>query len=100
MTHAFDPSIWRQRLVDFCEFKASLIYRASSRTARATQKNLVSKRKLKFHQDEPLCLSGRMLAYHVQGPSSTHSTENRKTGRKRKRQEGLDNSQTGRKIHK
>ena len=29
--------------MDLCEFKASLVYRASSRTARATQKNPVSK---------------------------------------------------------
>jgi hypothetical protein len=28
--------------MDLCEFEASLVYRASSRTTRATQKNLVS----------------------------------------------------------
>ena len=28
---------------DLCEFRASLVYRASSRTARVTQKNPVSK---------------------------------------------------------
>ena len=31
-----------QKQVALCQFKASLIYRASSRTARATQRNLVS----------------------------------------------------------
>jgi hypothetical protein len=30
--------------VDLCEFKASLVYRVSSRTARATQRNPVSKK--------------------------------------------------------
>jgi hypothetical protein len=35
----------RQRQVDLCEFKASLIYRASSRTARVTQRNPVLKNK-------------------------------------------------------
>jgi hypothetical protein len=30
----------RQRQEDLCEFKASLVYRVSSRTARATQKKL------------------------------------------------------------
>jgi hypothetical protein len=30
--------------MDFCEFKASLVYRTSSRTARATQRNPVSKK--------------------------------------------------------
>ena len=38
----------RQRQVDFCEFKTSLVYKASSRTARAvTQRNPVSKKKKK-----------------------------------------------------
>ena len=33
----------RQRQVELCEFKASLVYRVSSRTARATQRNPVLK---------------------------------------------------------
>ena len=33
--------------MDLCEFQASLVYRASFRTARATQRNLVSKKKKK-----------------------------------------------------
>ena len=37
--------LWRQRQADLCEFKASLVYRASSRTARATQRNPVLKKK-------------------------------------------------------
>jgi hypothetical protein len=41
------PALGRQRHVDLCEFKASLIYRVSSRTAKATQRNLVSKNKIK-----------------------------------------------------
>jgi hypothetical protein len=41
------PAFRRQRQVDLCEFKASLVYRASSRTARATQRNPVSKKKKK-----------------------------------------------------
>jgi hypothetical protein len=32
------------------EFEVSLVYRVSSRTARATQKNLVSKKKKKTHK--------------------------------------------------
>jgi hypothetical protein len=32
------PALRKQRQVDLCEFKASLVYRASFRTARATQK--------------------------------------------------------------
>ena len=34
----------RQRQVDLIEFKASLVYRVSSRTARATQRNSVSEK--------------------------------------------------------
>jgi hypothetical protein len=37
----------RQRQVDLCKFEASLVYRVSSRTARATQTNPVSKTQTK-----------------------------------------------------
>jgi hypothetical protein len=37
VAHTFDSSMERQRLVDFCEFEAHLVYRASSRAVRATQ---------------------------------------------------------------
>jgi hypothetical protein len=37
----------QQRQVDLCEFEASLVYRVSSRTARATQRNPVSENKNK-----------------------------------------------------
>ena len=37
-------SIWRQRQKDLCEFKVSLVYGASSRTARAIQRDPVSKK--------------------------------------------------------
>ena len=32
------PALGRQRQADLCEFEAILVYRVSSRTARATQK--------------------------------------------------------------
>ena len=32
------PALWRQRQEDLCEFKGSLVYRASSGTARAITK--------------------------------------------------------------
>ena len=37
------PALERQRQVDLCEFKATLVYRVSSKTARVTQRNPVSK---------------------------------------------------------
>ena len=40
-THLLIPEFRRQRQVNLCELEASLVYRASSRTARATQRNLV-----------------------------------------------------------
>jgi hypothetical protein len=41
------PVVGRQRLANLCEFKASLVYRVSSRTEKATQRNPVSKKKTK-----------------------------------------------------
>ena len=37
------PTLRRQRQVDLCQFEASLVYRVSSRAARTTQRNPVSK---------------------------------------------------------
>ena len=37
------PALGTQRQADICEFEASLVYRVSSRAARATQRNPVSK---------------------------------------------------------
>jgi hypothetical protein len=41
------PALERQRQTDLCGFEDSLIYRMSSRTAKATQRNLVKKKKKK-----------------------------------------------------
>ena len=37
------PALGKQWQAALCEFEASLVYRASARTARATQRNPVSK---------------------------------------------------------
>ena len=39
------PALGKQRQVDLCVFEASLVYRVSSRTARAAQRNPVLKTK-------------------------------------------------------
>jgi len=39
------PAPRRQRQADLCEFEASWVYRVSSRTARATQRNCILKKK-------------------------------------------------------
>ena len=48
------PALWRQRRVDLSTFEASLVYRVSYRTARATQKNPVSKNKNKNNKETKL----------------------------------------------
>jgi hypothetical protein len=47
VVHDFNPSTTEQKQVDLCEFKASLVYRVSSRTDRDTQRNPVMKNKNK-----------------------------------------------------
>jgi hypothetical protein len=42
VAHTFNPSTWEAEAGKISEFKASLVYRVSSRTARATQRNPVS----------------------------------------------------------
>jgi hypothetical protein len=43
MVQPLIPALGKQRQSDLCDFKASLVYRVSSRTARATQRNPVLK---------------------------------------------------------
>jgi hypothetical protein len=47
VAHAFNPSTWEAEADGFLEFEASLVYRVSSRTATATQRNPVSKNQKK-----------------------------------------------------
>jgi hypothetical protein len=46
------PGLERQRHVDLCEFKASLVYRASSRAVKGTQRNSVLK--IQPNQTQPI----------------------------------------------
>ena len=50
VAHACDPNTLGGRDRWISEFEASLVYRVSSRTARATQRNLVSKKQNKTKQ--------------------------------------------------
>jgi hypothetical protein len=43
VAHAFNPSTWEAEAGRISEFKDSLVYKVSSRTARAIQRNPVSK---------------------------------------------------------
>lgn len=59
VAHAFNPSTWE---ADLCEFKTSLVHRASSRTADATQRNPIWERKNKGYAflEFPLAESARL----------------------------------------
>jgi hypothetical protein len=46
--HTFNPSTWEAEYVDLCE--TSLVYTMSSQTAKATQRNPVSKNQTKPNQ--------------------------------------------------
>jgi hypothetical protein len=46
VAHTFNPSTWEAEAGGF-EFEASLVYKVSSRTARVTQRNPVSKKQTK-----------------------------------------------------
>jgi hypothetical protein len=44
---ALIPALRKQRQVEFCEFEASLVYKESFRTGRATQRNSVLSKQTK-----------------------------------------------------
>jgi hypothetical protein len=52
VAHAFNPSTQEAEAGGFLEFEASLVYRVSSRTARAIQRNPVLKKKKKVRKEE------------------------------------------------
>jgi hypothetical protein len=51
------PVLRRQRQMDVCEFKASLVYRVSSRIARAIQRNPILKTKNKQKTSKQISLT-------------------------------------------
>jgi hypothetical protein len=52
VAHAFSPSTREAEAGGFLEFEASLVYKVSSRTARAIQRNPVSKNQKKKRERE------------------------------------------------
>jgi hypothetical protein len=52
VVHAFNPSTREAEAGGISEFEASLVYRVSSRTARATQRNPVSKKRKEMKRKE------------------------------------------------
>ena len=54
LAHTFNPSTQGKSRMWISEFKASLVYRASSRTAKATQRNPVSEGKRVYFSEQIL----------------------------------------------
>ena len=62
MVHTFNPSTWVAEADKFSEFEASLVYRMSSRTARAIQRNPDSEKKKNLHYDSDVRTSTYFLS--------------------------------------
>jgi hypothetical protein len=53
VAHTFNPSAWKEEAGGFLEFEVNLVYRMSSRTARAIQRNpVLGKKKKKKRKKE------------------------------------------------
>ena len=65
VVHAFNPSIWEVKTVDLYEFKASLVYKASSRAAKTTERNPVSKTNNKKNPERKRCSCCEQQDSHV-----------------------------------
>ena len=63
MVHTFNPSTWKQRQADLYEFKASLVYRVSFRTTKATQRTLSWKTKTQDASVEYLIGPGLVVCF-------------------------------------
>jgi hypothetical protein len=74
VVHSFNPSTWEAEARQIFEFEASLVYKVSSRTARAVQRNPVSKP----NQTKP----------NQTKPNQTKTNQNKtKTNKEKKRKE-------------
>jgi hypothetical protein len=49
VVNTFNPALGRQRQVELCDFKGSLVYNSSSRAARVTQRNPVLENKKSYN---------------------------------------------------
>jgi hypothetical protein len=68
VAHTFNPTTWGGRSRQISEFEVSLVYRVSSRTARATQRNPVLKNKNQNKTKSQVCLyaSVTLVLWEVQ----------------------------------
>jgi hypothetical protein len=70
VAHAFNPSTWEAEAGGFLSSKASLIYKVSPRTARATQRNPVSEKKKKKKKKKEI--AEQVKGAHKYPLTSTH----------------------------
>jgi hypothetical protein len=59
MAHAFNPSTQEAEAGRPLEFKANLVYKVSSKSAKVTQRNSVSENKMKRNTGKIICFPGR-----------------------------------------
>jgi hypothetical protein len=67
VAHAFNPSTWELggRGRQISKFEASLVYKVSSRTARAIQRNPVSKNKTKLKTNKQTNKKPKLLQWET-----------------------------------
>ena len=80
------PAVERRRQADLCEFKASLVYSSSSRTARATclETDKATQRKPVLKKTK------RQKEIKKEGKREREREERKKEGRKERRKEGRE----------
>ena len=71
MACAFNPSTWKAKAGGSLKFKASVIYRASSRMPRAIQRNLLG------GEGNSIPTNKQMITYHTPNRSTDGKVENR-----------------------
>jgi hypothetical protein len=81
MVHALNPSTRKQRKLDLCEFKDSLVYRASSRTDRATLKYPVSNKQKKKQRNNEIKEEGREEEVRKRGEEKEQQEQEEGEGR-------------------
>ena len=58
-------ALGKQRQVDLCEFKASLVYKVSSRTAKATWRNLKTRNKQTNKHTKKIKKTHTLFCFHL-----------------------------------
>jgi len=76
VAHTFNPSTWEAEAGGSLEFKASLVYRVSSRTARATKRNPILEKRERGKEGRKVGkkTSSAVKSFSSQDPHSVSNT--------------------------